>query len=143
MVHLFVERLLEYLRRYSKRDAHILPVRLNLPPEETFTSRQVEQRVRRLFSLNPSESLGTGLETHKRPTPERTRLVLLLDWGVRGAVDTPRIGVKALRAWVEFCTDQLCEQCPSDSRLLSVLAVQSPRERHAGIAERVNSRFDL
>ena len=137
LVHLFVEQLLEYLRRYSKREAHILPVRLNLPPEETFTSRQVEERVRHLFSLYPSEPLRKGLEKHKRPTPERTRLVLLLDWGVRGAADTPRLSVEALRAWVEFCAGQLCEQCPPDMRLLSVLALQSPRERHRGIAERV------
>jgi len=130
MVHLFVEQLLEYLRRYSKRDAHILPVRLSLPPAESFNVDQVKKWVQRLFS---SETLRKGLEKHKRPTPDRTRLVLLLDWGVRGTADTP-IDDKAIEAWVEFCADYLCDQCPPDMRLLSVLALQKPRQQHDDVS---------
>ena len=131
LVYLFVEQLLEYLRLHSKREAHILPVRLNLPPAETFTVDQVQERVRSFFS---SETLRKGLEKYKRPTPERTRLVLLLDWGVRGTADTPAIDNAALQAWVEFCANRLCEQCPSDMRLLSVLALQRSRQQHDDIA---------
>lgn len=137
LTHLFVEQLLEYLRLHSKREAQVVPVRLNLPSEEAFSLAQLRDRVQRHFSLNPSEPLRAALEKQKRPTPERVRLVLLLDWGVRGAADTPDISVKALRAWVEYCADHLAEQCPPDMRLLSVLTVQSPRERHDGISERV------
>lgn len=134
LVHLFVEQLLEYLRLHSKREAHILPVRLNLPPADTFTIDQVQEQVRHLFSLNPRDPLRKGLEKHKPPTPERTRrLVLLLDWGVRGTEDTP-IDDAALRAWVEFCANRLCEQCPSDMRLLSILTLQRSRQQHDDIA---------
>ncbi len=142
LVHLFVEQLLEYLHRYSKRDAHILPVRLSLPSAETFTVDQVKKWVQHLFN---SETLRQGLEKHKRPTPDRTRLVLLLDWGVRGTEDT-LIDDKAIEAWVEFCAKCLCEQCPPDIRLLSILALQSPRERQDRITAQVkrlrtNPRF--
>ncbi len=137
LVHLFVDQLLEYLRQHSRREAHVLRVRLPLPPAESFTSAQLRDRVCRHFRLNPPEPLRKGLERQKRPTPERARLVLLLDWGVRGTADTFRISGDSLRAWVEFCAGELAEQCPPDMRLLSVLTLESPRERHAGIAARV------
>lgn len=137
LVHLFVDQLLEYLRQHSRREAHVLRVRLPLPPEESFTVRQLHERGRRHFRLSPSESLRKGLERQKRPTPERARLVLLLDWGVRGTADTSRISGESLRAWVEYCAAELAEECPPDMRLLSVLTLESPRERHTAIAARV------
>ena len=45
---------------------------------------------------------------------------------------------EGLTAWLEFCAGPLCAACPPDLRLLSLLSLESPEERHRRIESLVN-----
>jgi hypothetical protein len=126
LVELFAEQLLEYLRTHAKEFAHIRPLRLRLPPAQRFSADQINQQVCHDLELKPGQPLQEALRQRKPRVPERTRALLLLDWKAREIQDLSCLH-EVIRAWAQFCCDQLCEHCPSDMRLLSVLALQTDK----------------
>lgn len=71
-----------------------------------------------------------GLAKRVAKAPGRARPVLLLDWGVRGSSEETRLHPRALEAWLTFCRQRLSTSCPKELRLLSLLALELPAERH-------------
>ena len=50
-----------------------------------------------------------------------------------------RLSIAALEAWLVFCRQQLCAQCPKDLRLVSCLALELPQERQTALAQTVRN----
>lgn len=136
---LFAAQLYEHLRRNATDVANVYRVPLRLPTASTFDVAKMEFEVRRQLGLSDRDPLGSALEQRIQRGPSRLRPVLLLDWGVRGTAEHARLSIAGLEAWLVFCRQQLCNQCPKDLRILSCLSLELPTDRHATLEHAVNN----
>ncbi|WP_089945404.1 toll/interleukin-1 receptor domain-containing protein [Candidatus Entotheonella palauensis] len=139
LVASFAAQLHEHLRRYDRDIARVHRLPLRLPHDPSFTIDDLAFTVRRHLGLSDFDSFGTALDRRKPRGPGRARSVLLLDWGLRGAQETPVLTIEALEAWVNFCRHHFAAQCPRDLRLISCLALETPPERHATLEQAVKA----
>jgi hypothetical protein len=132
------DQLLEHLRRTAQGSAYVRRVNLRLPAgTPAFNAGVVETQVRRDLDLGPRTSMREALLARRPRAPQASRPILFLDWGVRGGTRDP-IDPAGLTAWLEFCAGPLCADCPPELRLLSLLSLESPKERHPRIESLMN-----
>jgi len=139
LVDLFAEQLYAHLRRSAREVAQVHRIPLRLPAVRPFDVPKIDFEVRRYLGLEYRASLGEALLKQIPRGPGRARPVLLLDWGVRGTTAANRINPDDLEAWLTFCSQQLCAQCPKELRLISCLALESAPERHAALDQAVHT----
>ncbi len=127
----FADQLFDHLRRTAGEIVHVhrVPMRC-LPESHNFDVATLAVKVRQDLGLGDRESIVGGLAQRLTKAPGRKRPMLLLDWGVRGESEETRLHPQALEAWLHFCLQQLSLPCPKELRLLSLLALELPAERH-------------
>lgn len=136
-LELLSETLVNYLEGEASHYAALLPHKVEFPVPLDDLATTLPHQLREALDHQAGESDGAMLRGRVPVSLERDRTpVLWLNWGTFG--DPPRhqrkLGLKALREWMDYCVGHLAPACPRDVRIVSFVAIEADSAKHAKLA---------